>query len=281
MENQENPNSMPPVGGQPEGIEGKESIEYLKSVFCLTQIAHAIIPNIIPAMDTVPNSTEEQKRAQTAFWRPNREIMEPSNDLYIVDAEIDSIGISSYDGDISNYAMGSDGNIRYIGVLLPWKIISGPTIKIEACFNVDKLRKYINKLPDDQKTRCEHLLQQLQDSFAAETARLIPSAEQPVLESCEPQISRVEEMINNLLERIEAAEVPADPYKYVQVKDRLFRDQNSIFQLLKDMQRKTDITLIRFTEFADKIEGIKKVLRKKYPIEYGKEYWSLPEKDGK
>jgi hypothetical protein len=270
---------MPPVGGQPEGVEGKESIEYLKSVFCLTQIAHAIIPNIIPAMDTVPDSTEEQKRAQSSFWRPNGEIMEPSSDLHIVDAEIDSIGISGYDGDISNYAMGSGGNIRYIGVLSPWKIISGPIKKIEACFNVDKLRKYIDKLPDDQKNNCRDLLQQLQGSFAAETARLVPVVEEPTLESCEPQIAIAEQMIGNLLERIEAAEVPTDPCEYVQVKDQFFRDQNPIFQLLKDMQRKTDITPLRFTEFADKIEGIKKVLRKKYPIEYGREFWSLPKKD--
>ncbi len=266
METPKDPNIVPPIDSQLEGVERIESREYLKSVFCLTQIAHAIMPNIIPVMDTVPSSTDEQKRANAAFWRPNGEIMEADFELLIVDGEITGTGIDGYDRDISNYARGSDGSIRYIGVLLPWKIISEPTIKIEACFNVDKLRKYIDKLPDDQKAKCKDLLQQLQDNFAAETARLMPFAEQPALESCEPHIVRVEEMIGDLLSRIEAAEVPTEPKEYVRVKEGFFKEQIPIFGLLKKMQENTDITPEILKKLGDKNEGVKKALRKKYPV---------------
>ncbi len=270
MENQENPNSMPPVGGQPEGIEGMESAEYLRATYYFAELIHTIDRGgITVTMSEIPTSIDAQRSANQAYWRPNNEKLLLPNQINVVDSYILKMGITMYDDSPKNYALDPQNpnpdKIKYIGVFTPWRITQGAEPKIEVCFHLEQLQKCIHNQNHEPEKRCVDLLDKIMKLLSEESRRISAAVENPVAVNRESLITKIRKEMEVLVQAIEAAEVPEDDMpRFIEIKRSFFRAQLPVYKMLGVMWNNGFLTNAEYEGFTNELTTIKDLARAKY-----------------
>ncbi len=270
MEKPKDPNSIPTVGGQPEGIEGMESAEYLRATFYFAEIIHTIDRGgITVAMPEIPTSIDAQRRANQEYWRPNDEKLSLPNQINVVDSYILKMGITVYDNSPKNYALDpknpSPDKVKYIGVFTPWRITQGAEPKIEVCFHLEQLKECIDRQYHNEKERCLDLLNKIMELLSAESTRISAAIEQSAAVNRESLITKIRTELKAMAQAVKDAEVPSDVPQMRDLKYSFFRAQTPVYNMLKAMSGNGFLTNTEFMEFTDELTAIKDIARAKYP----------------
>ncbi|MCR4274504.1 MAG: hypothetical protein NUW02_00415 [Candidatus Campbellbacteria bacterium] len=178
----------------------KDTPNKLKGAFYLTKIIHLLLPQHVPDIYQVGESTNGQQTfdreriAHTpghALLQKERlvgidseeagkqMVKEMSAEMSEVTSKLENIGLGfNIDENLGNYTRSEQGDVNYLETFTPWGVNPTQPPKLELLFDKGALLEAIKQVPD-QKTRgvCEAHLERLLKLFEEENKTLKRDAE--------------------------------------------------------------------------------------------------------
>jgi len=267
--------------------EGKKDTEkdtpcQLKGRYYLTKIAHLLLPQNIPDIYQVRESSDGKQTVDTerishtpeharlqeilrsggdeelAIEQSRKMVKKMGAEMGELDLELERIGLSFNidDKNVGNYTKDEKGNVYYLETFKPWETDPANPKELEVLFDEEELREAINGIPD-QKTKekstqyMERLLALLEEEKQEQPGRYEASLMEsgPHIEELETILAPfIKEDVLVVLGAIETEEEAENSTERSSAGEALI----SILNKLHFLEEKTDITVEKYNDLHKK-----------------------------